>query len=116
MMNESKLPVQFDYTKLAEEEILVWAKEEGVGLVHVDYVVPFVRSDKSLVVYLFFDVDETLRQYKEDGLDKKVQEKFMEILKALKYPEDYLAEVSFVLDTKECVDKWFEGSYFYRLR
>ncbi len=115
-MTDKKLPVQFDYTKLAEEEILVWAKDEGIRLVHVDYVVPFVRSDKSLVVYLFFDVDEMLRQYKEDGLDRKVQAKFVEILTALNYPEDYLAEVSFVLDTKECVDTWFKGSYFYRLR
>lgn len=109
-------PLQLKFLKPAKDNILAWAEEEGIKLAQVEFVVPFVLTDKSLSVWLFFDLDETLWTYSQNEVVEKVKANFFRVLDELGYPGDYAQQVSFQLDSDENVQKNYEGSYFYRLR
>jgi hypothetical protein len=111
-----KQPYQFKFTGEVREAILNWARAEKIDLIGIEYVVPFVSTDKNLVAYLFFDTDDRVKEYKSDGTVQKVKEEFVRVLQAMKYKKSYLAKVDFVIDSDENVQKNYEGNYFYRLR
>ena len=111
-----ELPKQFDYIKKAETLLMTWATANDVKLFRVEFVVPFVLTDKSVSVWLFFDTEELVAAYEANGITQKVKDQYLIFLNELDYPEDYLNEVSFYVDSDEHVKKYYQGSYFYRLR
>lgn len=116
IMDDKMKPIQLEYTNLAKEKILDWAKEKTIKLIYVDFIIPFIATNKELTVFFFFDNDKSLNKYLENGTTKVVSTQFLKILKESGYPTDYFEFVNFQNDTKENVDKNFGGKYFYRLR
>ena len=64
-------------------------------------------TDISLQVLLFFDTNKILSEYETDGTVQAVKQKYLDSLIQLEYPENYLSEVSFEIDTDENVQKNF---------
>ena len=114
--NKRELPLQLKYVDKAESLMLAWAKNENIHIFQIEFIIPFVLSDKSLVVYLFFDTNQRMMEYNSNQTTENVKQKFIDILKKLDYPNDYLPQVSFVIDTDENVRENYDGSYFGRLR
>ena len=111
-----ELPKQFDYVKKAEKLLMTWATANNIKLFQVEFVVPFVLTDKSVSVWLFFDTEVSLAAYGTNGVTNSVKAQYLNFLSELDYPEAYLKEVSFYVDSDEHVRKYYQGSYFYRLR
>ena len=111
-----ELPKQFDYIKKAEKLLMTWATENNVKLFRVEFVVPFVLTDKSVSVWLFFDTEAIVATYDANGIIQKVKDQYLLFLNELDYPEEYMKEVSFHVDSDEQVKKYYQGNYFYRLR
>lgn len=116
VMNDKSKPIQLEYTNLAKEKILNWAERQNLLLLHVDFIIPFVSSNKDLTVFFFYDTNKTLQNYRESGELEEVSCHFLKILEEIGYPHEYFAFVNFQNDTKENVDQNFGGKYFYRLR
>ena len=115
-LQKKELPIQFNHIDKAKKLMLEWTKEININLHNIEYVVPFILSDKCLSVWFFFDNDHTKSNYEKNGTNDLVKTKYLEILKKLNYPSDYLNEVTFEIDSDENVTKNYEGNYFYRLR
>jgi hypothetical protein len=107
---------QFAHIEAAEIGLLTWARANDVPLVCVEFTVPFVETDFSLGVWLFYDTGLNLTRAAADGTTANVQRQFLSILSSAGYPADWLARISFVVDSHENVERNFEGSYFLRLR
>lgn len=115
-MEQPKLPLQLDFVDRLKNLILDWAKQSEIRLHTVDCVIPFVLTDKSLSVWLFYDTDKIKDNYEANGTNDLVKNQYLRLLAELNYPTDYLSEVTFYIDSDENVKKNYEGSYFYRLR
>jgi hypothetical protein len=111
-----ELPVQLAFVDTVRSVILAWAKQNEIKLLKVECVVPFVLTDRSLSVWLFYDTDQTKSDYAINGTHERVKDKYLHLLTELNYPSDYIKEVEFYIDSDENVKKNYEGSYFYRLR
>jgi hypothetical protein len=107
---------QFARIEAAKAQLQAWAGANGIPLVHVDFVVPFVETDFTLSVWLFYDTDRNVADLDRDGTTARVQQKFLSILGAGGYPAAWLPDVAFSVDSHESVERNYEGSYFYRLR
>jgi hypothetical protein len=107
---------QFAHIEAAGAELRAWASSDGVPLVHVDFAVPFVETDFSLNVWLFYDTDRSVADLDRDGTTARVQQEFLSILGAGGYPAAWLPDVAFEVDSHENVERNYDGSYFYRLR
>jgi len=116
MSNTKKdLPIHFDYIEKAQQLTFHWTKNNNVKLFKIEFIVPFVLTDISLQVLLFFDTNKILGDYEADGTVELVKQKYLDSLIQLDYPKNYLNDVSFEIDTDENVQKDFGGSYFARL-
>jgi hypothetical protein len=111
-----ELPIQLEFIDRLKKLMLDWTKENQIKLHTIHCVVPFVLTDKSLSVWLFYNTDETKKNYESNGTNEAVKNKYLHLLTELNYPSDYLREVTFLADSDENVKNNFEGSYFYRLR
>ena len=111
-----ELPIQLNFVDRLKKLILDWTMQNEIRLHWVDYVVPFVLTDKSLTVWLFYDTDKTKSDYEINGTNEIVKNQYLHFLTKLGYTIDYLKEVTFYIDSEENVKKNYEGSYFYRLR
>ena len=111
-----ELPLQLSHVNKIKDLTISWAKSVDIKLHNIQTVVPFVLTDKSLGVWLFFDNDQLVQTYNKNGVTDNVKQKYLDFLKNDNYPADYLAQVTFFVDSHENVVKNFEGSYFYRLR
>jgi hypothetical protein len=111
-----ELPLQLSHVDKIKDLTLSWAKSADIKLHNIETVVPFVLTDKSLDVWFFFDTDQLVQTYTKNGVIDSVKQKYLDFLKTDNYPADYLAQVTFTVDSYENVLKNFEGSYFYRLR
>jgi hypothetical protein len=107
---------QFAYLANGKRDLLAWAADNGIPLVRVEFVVPFVDTDHSTYVWLFYDTDVNVANLADSGLTTSIEEQFRSILTNSSYPADWLAAISFTADSHENVERNFEGSYFYRLR
>ncbi len=113
---ENDLPLQFRFTDKAEDALLKWAGDENLGIHRIEFVVPFVLSDKDLWVWLFYQTDDMVKRYADAGTTALIEARFVDIMREFGYPEDYLSQIKFQIDSHENVVANFEGSYFYRLR
>ena len=107
---------QFAHIEAAKAQLQAWAEANDIPLVHVDFVVPFVETDFSLSVWLFYDTDRNVADLDRDGTTSRAQQEFLSILGASGYPAAWLPDVAFSVDSHETVERNHEGSYFYRLR
>ncbi|OLE23160.1 MAG: hypothetical protein AUG44_22860 [Actinobacteria bacterium 13_1_20CM_3_71_11] len=107
---------QFAHIAAAKTALLGWAQSNDIPLVRVEFVVPFVETDFSLSVWLFYDTNANVTRAAADGTTTNVEQEFQSILSAAGYPTDWLSRVSFYIDSHENVERDYEGSYFYRLR
>jgi len=112
-MDKSKI---FQILESVKEETLTWAAAQGIVLVHIDYVVPFVKEDDVLGIWIFYKTHESASTYQKNGVSDKVKAFVIEALLAHGYPRAGVDQSNFVFDSEENVKKNFEGSYFYRLR
>lgn len=106
---------QFAILEAAIDRLLSWARQSNIPLHRVEVVVPFVETDFSLSVWLFYTTDDDLFREEAKGY-ARMSETFLEILKSLDYPPDWLAGVTFTFNSHEHVERDYQGSYFYRLR
>ncbi len=106
----------FRHVAAARARLLRWATANGVPLVRVEFVGPFVESDHSLHVWLFYDTDLNVGRLDENGTTAALRREFLSILSADGYPREWLHDVGFSVDSHENVERNYEGSYFYRLR
>lgn len=113
---QTHLPLQLEFVEKVKNAMFDWTSHSKIQLHTIECVVPFVLTDKSLFVYLFYDTDITKTDYENNGTNEEVKNKYLHFLTEFNYPIDYLKEVSFVIDSDENVRKNYEGSYFYRLR
>jgi hypothetical protein len=111
-----EIPLQLNYVDSIKKLMLDWAKQNEIKLHTIDCVVPFVIADKSLSVWLFYETEQIKNGYETNGKNEVVKNKYLHLLKEENYPNEYLKEVCFFIDTDENVVKNFEGNYFYRLR
>ena len=111
-----ELPKQFDYIEKAEKVTSEWAKENNIALFRIEFIVPFVLADKSLSVWLFFETENIIDQYAKDGTIEKTKNYYLKSLKEIHYPEAYLNQVEFIIDSNQNVQQNYDGSYFARLR
>jgi hypothetical protein len=79
-------------------------------------VVPFVETDFTLSVWLFYDTDRNVADFDRDGTTARMQQEFLSILGADGYSAAWLPDVTFSVDSYENVQRNYQGSYFYRLR
>lgn len=112
----TELPKQFKYIEKAEKATFVWAKDNNIKLYKIEFIVPFLLEDKSLCVYLFFETDNILDIYSKDGTEERVKEYYLKSLREMSYPNDYLDQIEFIIDSNENVQTNYDGSYFARLR
>jgi hypothetical protein len=113
---ENDLPLQYSFINKAKDALLKWAEGENFGIYQIEFVVPFLPSDKDLSVWLFYQSDDMVKRYADAGTTAIVEARFVDIMRDLGYPEDYLSQITFQIDSHENVVANFEGSYFYRLR
>jgi hypothetical protein len=113
---DKKRDDQFRIIKAAEAEIIKWSQNEGIELFRVEFVVPFVDTDFSIVIWFFYKTDVLVSIYERDGTSDQLKSQFLNILRDLKYPDGYIKQVTFEIDSDENVQKNYSGSYFYRLR
>ena len=107
---------QFAHLAAAETGLRTWADTNGVPLVHLEFVVPFSPTNFGVSVWLFYATDADVQRLDREGLSDGAQKEFLSHLSAAGYPEDWLPEVAFFIDSHENVERNFEGNYFYRLR
>jgi hypothetical protein len=107
---------QFAYLATDKRSLLAWAEDNGIPLTRVEFTIPFVSTDCSAVAWLFYDTDANLAGFADSGTTASVEQQFRSILADSGYPADWLAAVSFAVDSHENVQRNFAGSYFYRLR
>lgn len=107
---------QFAFIELARSEILAWAEARSMPLHQVEFVVPFVETDFSLDVWLFYERNAQLADNEENGTSRLLTEKMLDALQGVGYDMNWLSKINFHFDSHENVEKNFEGSYFYRLR
>jgi hypothetical protein len=108
--------MQFAHIDAAKAQLLTWAAARDIPLVRVEFVVPFVDTDFSLSVWLFYDTDLNIARCNDDGTTADVRQEFVSILGAAGYPAEWLPDITFQVDSHENVEQNYEGSYFYRLR
>jgi hypothetical protein len=106
---------QFSFLEAAEGQLFSWSKERGIPLHRVEFVVPFVETDFGLSVWLFYHTDEELVHEQENSYSE-IDKAFMDILRALGYPEEWCRDITFTFDSHEHVERDYQGNYFYRLR
>ncbi len=107
---------QFDYIKAAIRDTLLWAEKEAVPLVRIEPIVPFVETDFSLFVWLFFDTEAHVDQLRRDGTAQNAGLHFCAELQRAGYPTAWQSLVSYDFSSKELVDRQYMGNYFYFLR
>lgn len=115
-MNNSEKPKQLEFADDSKKMLIDWAEKNNIILIEVDFVIPFVLTDKSMSVWLFFDTAKRVQEYEYNGISQKVKEKYLNILSEMNYPNEYISEVAFIIDSDENVKQNYEGSYFFRLR
>ncbi len=113
---EKEFPLQFQFIEQAENELREWSIDQNIKIHRIEFVVPFVLTDRTLAVWIFFETDRMMEKYKCDGTTEIIQSRFFDIMKDIGYPEDYVTQIVFCIDSHENVVSNFEGSYFNRLR
>ena len=107
---------QFRLIETARERLVRWAHAGGIPLVRVEFLVPFVADDFSLSTWLFYDTDASAAAREADGTTATLRHEFVTALRALGYPDRWVGEIGFCVDSHENVVRSYEGSYFYRMR
>jgi len=107
---------QFQIIASAKRLIVAWADEATIPLHAVEFVVPFVATDFGLSVWFFYKTNTQLGAAQSNTWSEQLQAAFLKALASLGYDSRWLAEVIFVFDSHENVQKEAEGSYFLRMR
>jgi hypothetical protein len=107
---------QLELTAQARDHLLVWSSAAGIPLSRVEFVYPFVATDFSLSVWLFYDTDVNVARSARDGSTDRLQREFVDRLARVGYDQRWLEQIEFVVDSHENVVRNYDGSYFYRLR
>jgi hypothetical protein len=107
---------QFELIGGARKRLLKWARAEGIPLQHVEFVVPFVETDFSLSVWLFYSDQSSVAAFEGDGTSARVTQRFQVELAEAGYPTNWLSLVECRFASKEVVDRDYEGSYYYFVR
>jgi hypothetical protein len=85
-----------------------WAAVQQIDLLRVEPVTPAINLNKAFSVWLFFNTDKQLKEYEAKGTLQQLKDRFVNSLRELNCPEDYLQGIIFFPDTQENV-KRFDG-------
>ncbi len=107
---------QFAYIETARASLLLWAREQGIPLHGIEFVVPFVHTDFSVSIWCFYETHDQLQRSGAMQWSERLASHFTELLLGLGYAASWLPEARFYFDSHENVVRNYEGSYFYRLR
>lgn len=104
--------------QVALEQAMIRALEggEGKSLPIADFEI--LRADTWVAVWVFFVTEQDAREHAEAGALIGVERDFRAWLLALQEQFSFgeLPSISFELDSKENVDKNYQGSYYLRMR
>ena len=114
-MNE-KRKLQFEIIEKVEPLVAQWSEDQDIKLDRIEVIVPFVESEFDLQVVFFLPTDSLLETYRQDRTIHNLEKKYLSCLKEHDYPQEWLERVTFEFDSKENVDRNYEGNYFYRMR
>ncbi|BFU46680.1 hypothetical protein [Krasilnikovia sp. MM14-A1004] len=110
--------LQSDHVQAAKAGLRAWADHNAIPLVDIFEMSGSVidEPDFGQTIWLFFETDAQVTQFKSDGTTARVQDAFLKILRDGGYPDQWLAVVTFDADSRERVDREYEGSYFNYFR
>lgn len=107
---------QLNIIEAAKAPLSRLARESGIPLHCVEYIVPFVETDFGLNVHFFLETDDQVSSADSKRWTDALATKLLEILESLGYPHLWLQRVCFYVSSHEHVVRDFQGSYFYYLR
>jgi hypothetical protein len=109
---------QTEFIQAAKASLRVWALENEIPLVAAYGMTRLVidKTDFSVAMWLFFDTDVDVARFNADGTTARVEDAFMKFLGNAGYPAEWLALVTFHIDSHERVERDYQGSYFYYFR
>ncbi len=83
-----------------------WAATQQINLLRVEPLTPAIHLNKAFSVWLFFDTDKRLKEYEANGIFQQLKDRYLDSLRMLNCPEDYLQGVIFFPDTQENVNRF----------
>lgn len=106
----------FDIVAQAKKKFDGWVNTTEIRFRCLQFVFPFLETDKEITTWIFFLMDDDLEKFKKDGTVDLMKNKFKELLIMSNMPKDVVEAMKFEVDSDENVKTNFEGNYFYRLR
>lgn len=97
-----------------EKIIYSYATEESVRIEKVECLAPLLDSAKKVTIWIFYEKNEDVENYKFDGTSDKIRDIILNYRNKSDIINNY--DVVLTFDSKENVDENYAGSYFYRLR
>lgn len=107
---------QFRYIELARQRLIEFARAQGIRLMHVEFVVPFVEDDFNLSAWLFYGSRDDVDEYAKDGTSESLHSRFGGELANAGYPVNWLPLVDCYYASKQEVDEEYDGRYFRYVR
>jgi hypothetical protein len=107
---------QFDLLEVARTRVIEWSRAEEIPMEHVEFIVPFVTTDFSVRTVFFYRTRGQVNAREGDGSSGRLCERFKDALREAGYPEEWMGLVRCSFASKQEVDEYYEGSYFYFLR
>jgi hypothetical protein len=100
--------------RLLEDARKGFLKADGpkrAGVVHVEFVVPFVEGDYGLDAWIFFRKRSDVSLYAKDGTSDAIAKEWIAALEASSYPAEWISLVACRFSSKQEVDDDFDGEY-----
>ncbi len=115
-IEKMKIQDYLNIVALAKKEFDSWIRTKTINFKCLQFVFPFVETDKEITTWIFFLKDENINEYIENGTVDLIKSKFKNLLIKHNLPGDVIDIMKFEVDSDENVQTNFEGNYFYRLR
>jgi hypothetical protein len=106
--------LQSEYLQTAKAGLRAWAEENAIPLANVAEITGADSGNGQFgaKIWLFFETDVQVTQFRFDGTKTRVQDAFLKILQDDGYPAQWLEAVTFDTESRERIDREFEGSTY----
>ena len=105
----------FDIVANSRKEFLKWLKENFDGFKSLQHIFPEDDNEIEIQNILFYNNEEEIIKYNNDGTTNLIIAKFKEVLKLKGLPKNVIDVMSFEIDSDENVQLNYEGNYFNRI-
>jgi hypothetical protein len=104
----STLPEELRCIEEARELTINWAQEANLNIAAIDLVTASILIHKKFSVWFFYATDTEMITNQDNGNINLVKEQFIQNLKKLNCPEEYIQEINFFTDSYENVKRYAE--------